>query len=75
MTVDIYLVFAAYFISVIALGVSAYAMWTLDEIKELYRQLLYRQNKSKANNAWDYYHNPKNQKKSQAKGQFDNLYK
>jgi hypothetical protein len=69
-TVDIYLIFAAYFMSVIALGASVYAVWTLLEIRELYRQ-----KKSKSGNAWDHYHNPKNQKKSQAKGHFDNIYK
>ena len=51
-TFDIYLVFAAYFISVISLGVSVYAMWTLVEIKELYKQ-----NNSKANNTGNHYHN------------------
>jgi hypothetical protein len=56
-TVDIYLVFAAYFISVVSLGVSVYAMWTLVEIKELYKQ-----NNSKANNTWDHYQNTKQKK-------------
>lgn len=38
MTADIILIFAAYCISVIALLVSIYALWSLDEIKEQYKQ-------------------------------------
>ena len=51
MTADIVIIFAAYCMSVIALLVSIYALWTLDEIKEYYKKKY-----SKPNNAWDHYH-------------------
>ena len=71
MYVDGWMLFAIYFIAVLALAVSAYALWTLEEIRSYYNK-----KSSKPNNAWDHYHNPKNQKKnSAAKGHFDNIYK
>ena len=36
MYVDGYLLFAIYFIAVLALAVSAYALWTLEEIRQYY---------------------------------------
>ena len=36
MFVDGYLLFAIYFIAVLALAVSAYAMWSLEEIRKHY---------------------------------------
>jgi hypothetical protein len=51
MTTDIYIIFAAYFISCIALAVSVYSVWTLLEVKEFYKN-----RNSKPGNAWDHYH-------------------
>lgn len=39
MYVDGYMLFAIYFIAVLALAVSAYALWTLEEIRQYYSQL------------------------------------
>jgi hypothetical protein len=36
MYVDGYLLFAIYFIAVLALAVSAYALWSLEEIRQYY---------------------------------------
>ena len=36
MYVDGYLLFAIYFIAVLALAVSAYALWSLEEIRKYY---------------------------------------
>jgi poly(3-hydroxyalkanoate) synthetase len=58
-----------YAFATIALGVSIYALWTLQDLKEWYES-----KKGKPGSAWEYYHNPanqKNQKKSTAKGHFD----
>jgi len=41
---------AIYLVAVLALAISVYALWTLKEIEELYK------NKTKPGNAWDYYH-------------------
>jgi len=38
MYVDGYLLFAIYFISVLALAVSAYALWSLEEIRKYYER-------------------------------------
>ena len=51
MTIDIYIIFAAYFMSCVALAMSVYAVWTLAEVKEFYKK-----KNSKPNNAWDHYH-------------------
>ena len=65
MTADIILIFAAYCMSVVALLVSIYALWTLDEIKELYRQ-----KKIKSDSAWNHYHN-KAKEKTKPKSHWD----
>jgi hypothetical protein len=39
MYVDGYMLFAIYFIAVLALAVSAYALWSLEEIRQYYSQL------------------------------------
>jgi hypothetical protein len=65
MYVDLSLLFLIYCFSVIALGVSIYALWTLEEI----RQELKSKNR-KPNNAWDHYHNKANEK-PKAKGYWD----
>ena len=44
--------------------ISTYALWTLKELEEYYKN----ENSRKPNNAWDHYHDPRNQKKSKAKG-------
>jgi hypothetical protein len=51
MHVDLVFLFLIYSFATIALGVSVYALWTLEEI----RQELKKKN-SKPNNAWDHYH-------------------
>jgi hypothetical protein len=51
MYVDGWMLFAIYFIAVLALAVSVYALWTLEEIR-----LYYKKKSSKPNNAWDHYH-------------------
>lgn len=38
MYVDGYLLFAIYFISVLALAVSVYALWSLEEIRQYYEK-------------------------------------
>ena len=63
MYVDLTLIFLIYAFSCIALGVSIYALWTLKEIEEYYKNKF-----KKSNNAWDHYHTPKNQSKSTSKG-------
>jgi hypothetical protein len=39
MYVDGYMLFAIYFIAVLALAVSAYALWSLEEIRQYYSRL------------------------------------
>lgn len=39
MYVDGYLLFAIYFIAVLALAVSAYALWSLEEIRQYYARM------------------------------------
>jgi len=53
MYVDGYLLFAIYFIAVLALAVSAYALWSLEEIRQYYE----RKNSTKNPNAWEQYKN------------------
>jgi hypothetical protein len=69
MYVDGFMLLAIYMISVIALAVSVYALWTVVEVEDEVKKKNVKLNK--LNNAWDHYHNPKNQKKSQPKGYFD----
>ena len=68
--IDLTFLFLIYAFASIALGVSVYALWTLKEVEEQFRN-----KKSKPNNAWDHYHDPKNQTKSKSKGHFDNIYR
>jgi hypothetical protein len=65
MHVDLVFLFLIYSFATIALGVSVYALWTLEEI----RQELKKKN-SKPNNAWDHYHN-KAKEKPKAKGHWN----
>jgi hypothetical protein len=51
MYVDGWMLFAIYFIAVLALAVSVYALWSLEEIRQYYER-----KSSKPNNAWDHYH-------------------
>ena len=64
--VDLTFLFLIYAFATIALGVSIYALWTLQELKTWYES-----KQGKSSSTW----NHKTQKKSSAKGQFDNLYK
>jgi hypothetical protein len=64
MHVDLVLLFLIYSFATIALGVSVYALWTLEEI----RQELKKKN-SKPNNAWN--HHNKKQEKNRPKGYWD----
>jgi hypothetical protein len=70
MYVDGYMLFAIYFIAVLALAVSVYALWSLEEIRQYYAR---RYNK-KTNT----YTPPKvsmpAKRHSTAKGHFDNIY-
>jgi len=66
--VDGYLLFAIYFIAVLALAVSVYALWSLEEIRQHYSR---RYNKRS-----NTYTAPKvlTAVKKQSKGHFDNIY-
>jgi hypothetical protein len=70
MYVDGYMLFAIYFIAVLALAVSAYALWSLEEIRQYYERRY-----DKRSNA---HTSPKSKmpvrKHSTAKGHFDNIY-
>jgi hypothetical protein len=61
MYVDGYLLLVIYILAASAVLISVYALWTLLEVEEQFRK-----NNSKPGNAWDHYHNPKNQKKSKS---------
>jgi hypothetical protein len=61
MYIDGYLLLVIYVLAASAVLISVYALWTLLEIEE---QL--KKKNSKPGNAWDHYHNPKNQKKSKS---------
>lgn len=52
MYVDGYFLFAIYFIAVLALAVSAYALWSLEEIRQYYEQLYKNKNKKPVANKW-----------------------
>lgn len=69
MYVDGWMLFAIYFIAVLALAVSAYSLWSLEEIRSQYSKKTNRPTGTRA-------HDPKNQKhRSTAKGHFDNIYR
>jgi hypothetical protein len=55
MYVDGYMLLAIYFIAVLALAVSVYAVWSLEEIRLYYKKKDSLRD-SKKNNAWDHYH-------------------
>jgi len=67
MYVDGYMLFAIYFIAVLALAVSAYALWSLEEIRQYYEKKYDKQSTT--------YTTPKSKmpvrKHSTAKGHFD----
>jgi CHASE3 domain sensor protein len=44
MYVDGYMLFAIYFIAVLALAVSVFALWSLEEIRKYYQKLYTKQN-------------------------------
>jgi hypothetical protein len=62
MYVDLILLFLIYSFATIALAVSVYALWTLQEVKDEFKK-----KQSKPGNAWDHYHN-KAKEKPKAKG-------
>jgi hypothetical protein len=70
MYVDGYMLFAIYFIAVLALAVSAYALWSLEEIRQYYERRYDKRSNT--------YISPKSKmpgrKHSTAKGHFDNIY-
>jgi hypothetical protein len=70
MYVDGYLLFAIYFIAVLALAVSAYAIWSLEEIRQYYARRYDKRTNT--------YTPPKvsmpMKKRSTAKGHFDNIF-
>jgi flagellar basal body-associated protein FliL len=51
MYVDGYMLFAIYFIAVLALAVSVYALWSLEEIRKYYEK------KNTKTSAWEQYKN------------------
>jgi hypothetical protein len=70
MYVDGYLLFAIYFIAVLALAVSAYALWSLEEIRQHYARKYDKQTNT---------YTPPSvsmpmKKNSTAKSNFDNIY-
>ena len=62
--IDVYILFAAYFISCIAIGVSIYALYRINEIIEYYT----KKPKYKAGSAYEKY---EVQQKPKAKGFWD----
>jgi hypothetical protein len=65
MYVDLILLFLIYSFATIALAVSVYALWTLQEVKDEFKK-----KQSKPGNAWDHYHN-KVKEKPKAKGHWN----
>jgi hypothetical protein len=70
MYVDGYLLFAIYFIAVLALAVSAYALWSLEEIRQYYAR---RYDKRTNTHASPSVSVPM-KKHSAAKSNFDNIH-
>jgi hypothetical protein len=64
MYVDLVFLFLIYSFASIALGISVYALWTLEEIRQEFKKKNY-----KPNNAWDHYHNKA--EKTKPKGFWD----
>jgi CHASE3 domain sensor protein len=69
MYVNGYLLFAIYFIAVLALGVSVYALWSLEEIRQYYEKMYNRKNNAYRVNQSTTVR--PNKKHSQAIGYFD----
>ena len=65
MYVDGYMLLAIYFIAVLALAVSAYALWSLEEIRQYYER------KQSKPNAWEQYKNKPPIKVNRLKGHWD----
>jgi hypothetical protein len=65
MYVDGYMLFAIYFIAVLALAVSAYALWSLEEIRQYYAK------KNTKTNSWEQYKNKPPITVNRAKGHWD----
>jgi hypothetical protein len=65
MYVDLILLFLIYSFATIALAVSVYALWTLEEVKAEFKK-----RRPKPGNAWDHYHN-KAKAQPKAKGHWD----
>jgi hypothetical protein len=70
MYVDGYLLFAIYFIAVLALAVSAYALWSLEEIRQYYA----RRYDKRTNTYTPPAVSLPMKKHSAAKSNFDNIY-
>ena len=70
MFIDGYLLFAIYFIAVLSLAVSVYALWSLEEIRQYYSRRFDKRTNT--------YTPPKattsTKKHSTSKGHFDNIY-
>lgn len=60
MYVDGYMLLAIYFIAVLALAVSVYAIWSIIEVEERITDLYNKKVKS----AWNYYHDKASKNKS-----------
>ena len=60
MYVDGYMLLAIYFVAVLALAVSVYAIWSIIEIEEKMIDLYNKKVKS----AWDYYHDKSSKNKT-----------
>jgi hypothetical protein len=59
MYVDGYMLLAIYFVAVVALAVSVYAIWSIIEIEEKMTDL----HNKKVKSAWDYYHDKSSKNK------------
>ncbi len=68
MYVDGYMLLAIYFIAVLALAVSAYSLWSLEEIRRYYARTKNTANKP---NAYELYKNKPPIKVDRAKGHWD----
>lgn len=68
MYVDGYMLLAIYFIAVLALAVSVYALWSLEEIRQYYEKST---KTIKKPNAWEQYNNKPPIKMPRGKGHWD----
>jgi flagellar basal body-associated protein FliL len=68
MYVDGYMLLAIYAIAVLALAVSVYALWSLEEIRRYYKN---SRNKTSKPNAYEQYKNLPPIKVNRAKGHWD----